>query len=255
MKKLLLISLISVYSVLSFSQANTARLTVNADETLKPGVIETMTVKVENNSPSTFTTGKSEYALVIEYQGSSPAGQVFNQRIRLPRSIPAGESYTFSNISYKSPIYPGTYPVRISFQWGNRVISQVVTVNFEVETSYEAMIGAWKLSTAGEAETDIEIRVTNTGNTAWPDGATYSLRFELQRAPSAATRTDRDRFNITPRVLEKWDLEPGESESFYFRDFKLPLVTGDYVVEVQLLMNGSLFKASGATKTLTFKRR
>jgi len=253
MKKVNFILLLLAITTCSFSQSGTARLSVKADVSLTPGDVETMNVTVTNISASTFVNGKSEYSLVIHYDGSTNAGEVFNQTIRLPKPIQAGGSYTFSTISFKSPIYPGTYPVDISFRWGNRIISQTERINFMVAAKYEASLSVSRLSFPGEAETDLQFTVTNTGRTGWPDGASYSLRFELRRSPSAALREDKDRFNFAPRVLEKWDMEPGESEAFNLRDFQLPRVSGDYVVKVHLLSNGKAFDAEGATREFTFR--
>ena len=253
MKKINLTLLLLLPTLLSFAQTYKANLSINVDEQLTPGSIETMTIRVTNSSPSTMVIGKSDFIISIVYEGSTNAGQVFNQTLKLPQSLPAGDSYTFSNVSFKAPILPGTYPVKICFLWGKKAISQVEKIDFTVAPNYNATISARNLSFSSAPEADLQFSVTNSGETAWPEGGTYSLKFELRTAPSAAPRQDRDRFNITPKVLERWDLEPGESEDFTIRDFKVPLVTGNYVVRIHLLLNGKPFEADGATRDFTFK--
>jgi hypothetical protein len=253
MKKINSTLLLLFAAIVSFAQTYKASLSINVDKQLNPGSIETMTIRVTNTSASTMVVGKSDFTVSIVYDGSTSAGQVFNHSVKLSHSLPAGESYTFSNISFKAPILPGTYPVKISFLWGRKVISQIETIDFIVAPNYNATISAKNLSFSGSPEADLQFSVTNSGETAWPEGGTYSLKFELRNAPSAAPRQDRDRFNITPKVLERWDLEPGESEDFTIRDFRVPLVTGNYVVRIYLLLNGRSFEADGATRDFTFK--
>ncbi len=253
MNKINLTFLLLAFTTLSFSQAFQAEIAVRTAATLSPGEIETMSIKVTNTCDYPFIIGKSVFAVNIHYDGSTNAGQVFNQTIKLPKTLQKGESYTFSNISYKSPIYPGTYPVEISFIWGNRVISQVEVINFTVEANYEATISASALSFDADNTVDLNFKVTNSGNTGWPDGATYSLKFELLSSPSAAPKEDKARFDFTPRVFEKWDLDPGRSEEFNIPRFKVPRVSGSYKVRVHLLMNGRTFNAAGNFRDFTFK--
>lgn len=253
MKKINFTLLLLLTATFTFAQTYKASLSINVDNQLNPGSIETMIIRVTNTSASTMVVGKSDFIVSIVYDGSTNAGQVFNQTLKLPQSLPAGATYTFNNVSFKAPILPGTYPVKISFLWGRKAISQLETIDFVVAPNYNATISAKNLSFSGSPEADLQFSITNSGETAWPEGGTYSLKFELRTAPSAAPRQDRDRFNITPRVLERWDLEPGESEDFTIRDFKVPLVTGNYVVRIRLLLNGKPFEADGATRDFTFK--
>jgi hypothetical protein len=251
MKKLLSLLFLVAITITLKAQTN-VRIEVRADRMLDPGSIETVSVTIQNITKSPIDISRGTFNLVIHYDGSANAGQVFNQIIRLPKTIQPGESYTFNNISFKSPIHPGNYPVEYSLRVGNTVRSNVETVNFMVDNIYEASISAERQTLPDEPDTDLKFTVTNSGKTAWPEG-NYTIKFTLYRGPSAATTTDKNRFNITPRQVEKWDFEPGESDVIIFRNFILPRVTGDYVVRIQLLLNDKPFTAEGAKKEITFK--
>lgn len=251
MKKIVAVvqTLLTIFSVQA--QSLTAQMDVNAQELLSPGTNQSISITITNTSKSAFVIGKSEYALVMHYQKSTAAGQVFNQRYRLPETLQPGKSYTFDRVSFKSPIHPGEYPVSITFDWGNRVIVEKVKT-FIVAPNYNATISAKRLTLPNEPDTDLQFIISNTGSTAWPEGK-YGLRFQLRKAPGAATRQDQSKFNIEPRQFESWDFEPGESDDIVIKDFKLPSVQGDYVVRVQLLLDGNIFEADGATRDFTFK--
>ncbi len=251
MKKIIagVLTLLTIFSV--HAQSYTARMDVSAQEILSPGSNQSISITITNTSKSAFVIGKSEYALVMHYQKSTAAGQVFTQRYRLPETLQPGKSYTFARVSFKSPIHPGDYPIRITFEWGNQVIVERI-ITFIVEPNYYASISAKRLTLPNEPDTDLQFSISNTGSTAWPEGK-YGLRFQLRKAPGAATRQDQSKFNTEPRQFESWDFEPGESDDIILKDFRLPSVQGDYVVRVQLLLNGNIFEADGAARDFTFK--
>lgn len=251
MKKLLSLFFLVAIKISLQAQTN-VQLEVRGDRLLEPGSIETISVTIQNTTKSPIDIGRGNFNLIMHYDGSTQVGQVFNQTKKLPKTIQPGQSYTFSSISFKSPIHPGNYPVEFSLRDGNTVRSNVETVNFMVDDLYEASISARRLTLPDEPDTDLEFTVTNTGNTAWPEG-NYTIKFTLSRGPSAATTTDKNRFNITPRHVEKWDFEPGASDVIIFKNFILPRVTGDYIVRIQLLLNGKPFTAEGARREITFR--
>lgn len=238
------------------AQSYTAKISnsLGSSETITPGEIKTMKVTITNTSSSGFVYGKSDFNLVLEYTGNQSVGRAFNQTIKLPKTLPAGESYTFNGISFKAPILPGEYPVNVSFYWGNRRVTNGGTITFTIEEKYEASLSVSKLVVEDNRSNNISVRVTNTGGTAWPE-SNFSLKFELMKAPSAATSADRARFNMKSGIAMKWDFEPGESDDFEWRGFLTPQTVGKYVVKIILLRSGEPFDAEGAEKEVTFEVR
>ncbi|HQV05758.1 MAG TPA: hypothetical protein PKW62_03285, partial [Chitinophagaceae bacterium] len=156
-------------------------------------------------------------------------------------------------IAMAVPLEAGEYEVDFSFVWGNRVISNVVTINFEIKPNYRVRLECSKTSIKWAADTDIEIKVKNEGDMTWPEGR-YSLEFDLSHAPSGAKTADLRCFDIKPRVVETWEgFESGNYDAILIRDFKLPATKGDYRVKVYLLKDGKRFQASGNPKEFTFR--
>lgn len=252
MKKFLFIGLFMSILSISYSQY-TGRLSVNARQELTPGSNYTIAVTITNTSSSSYAIGKSVFALVTDYEGSTNAGEVFNETYKLPETLPAGKSYTFRNVKFTSPVLPGRYPVNFSFRWGNRVICEE-DITFVIKENYEAEITMRANSYEDSKDVDLIFTVQNTGHTAWPEGS-YGLKFEFRRAPSGASSADKDRFSRSNNNLERWDFEPGEKDELVWRRFRTPTTEGQYTVRVTLLLGGRPFDAEGAYRDLTFNIR
>lgn len=254
MKKIILPFVLLAILHMGYTQTYNAKVEKSTDNiaTVTPGEIKTVKVTITNNSTSGFVYGKSDFNMVMEHTGSLFAGNVFNQTIKLPKTLPAGESYTFNGISFKTPIHPGEYPVQFTFRWGNRIIGDGGTTVFKVAEKYEATLSMRSIVLEDNRGNNISVKVTNSGGTAWPE-SNYSIKFELQKSPSGATAEDKARFNKTSGTGEKWDFEPGESDEYLWRGFMAPKTIGKYVVKVILLRNGKPFSAEGASKDFTFE--
>jgi hypothetical protein len=250
------IYLLLIYSLsLSFSQAQiTAAVTVKTNEDLSRSVgsQHPITVTVKNNASYSYVVGKSVYAVVVEYEGSTREGQVFNTSSELKTTLPAGQSKTFE-FKIQTPNDAGVYAVRISFKWGNKVISNIITKQFEIEGNYEVGISARRTAFTSSGRGDVEIVVKNTGDINWPEGD-YSIRFGLVKAQSGSSRTDQRCFELEPRVVETWEgFAPSRQDNILLKNFILPQTRGDYRVKVYLLKDGNQFLASGNPKEITFR--
>lgn len=238
----------------SFSQGITAAITVKTNEDLSRSVgsKHPVTVTVKNNASYGYVVGRSVYAVVLEYEGSTHAGQVFNTTSELKTTLPSGQSKTF-DFNIETPQEAGTYSVKISFKWGNKIISNVITKEFEIAGNYEVSISARRTSFTSAGKGDVEITVQNTGDINWPEGH-YSLKFGLVRAASGSSRQDQRCFELEPRVVETWEsFAPGAKDNILLRGFTLPQTRGDYRVKVWLLFEGDQFEASGNPKEITFR--
>ena len=134
-----------MFSTITFCQGITANITVNTsdDMTHSVGGKHKITVTVRNNAAYSYVVGKSVYAVVLNYAGTTRANHVFNSTSELKTTLAAGQSKTFI-FDIEPPKEAGIYKVNISFNWGNRIISNVVTRNFEIEDNYSVGITAEK---------------------------------------------------------------------------------------------------------------
>lgn len=254
MKNITLCLALLMFSTITFCQGITANITVNTsdDMTHSVGGKHKITVTVRNNAAYSYVVGKSVYAVVLNYAGTTRADHVFNSISELKTTLAAGQSKTFI-FDIEPPKEAGIYKVNISFNWGNRVISNVVTRNFEIEENYSVGITAEKTAFNSSGKGDIRINVANTGDISWPEGH-YSLKFALVKAATGSTREEQRRFEIEPRVVETWEnFEKGKKDNIVLSGFILPKTKGDYRVKVSLMLEGRLFEASGNPKEFTFK--
>lgn len=253
MKKIISAFLFLFIIQAGFTQTYKAKVekSTGDSETVSPGEKKTVKVTITNNSTSGFVYGKSDFTAVMEHTGSLSAGRFFNQTAKLPKTLPAGESHSFS-LTFSAPVFPGKYPVKFSFKWGNRSIGEGGSTVFEVAEKYEATLSMKGVVMNNSKSNNISVKVTNSGGTAWPEN-NYSLKFELQKSPGGATAEDKGRFNRTSGVGDKWDFLPGESDEYVWRGFTAPKTIGKYVVKVIILRSGKPFAASGASKEFTFE--
>lgn len=234
---------------------NVATVNMTGDTKIEPGVSNYVTVTVKNTQKVAIIKYKSDYMVCLVYRGSGNAGLVFNKEVNLGAPLDPGATRNIK-IGFTGPILPGEYDVDVVLKWGGDIVSNVDKVTFVVASNYEVTLSAKMLSidVKGGAVRDIDLRftLTNSGSTSWPEGK-YSLYFDVVSTPSSAGKVDKEAFGISPKNIETWDFEPGESDEYVYQDFRPPLTDGNYVVKVTLLLNGKTFEAEGASKNFTFK--
>lgn len=249
--------LFAALQILTITVSAQVVATVNGtgDTKIEPGVTNYYTVTVRNTQKVAIIKYQSDYLVSLIYKGSGNTGQVFNKQISLGDPLDPGETRTYK-FAITGPTLPGEYDVDVCLKWGNKIVSNIERVTFVVASSYEVTITArttsFYVERGGTRDIDIRFNITNTGNTAWPDGR-YSLDFDVVSVPSGASKYDRDAFGISPKNVELWDFEPGASDEYVYQDFKPPFTDGNYVVRVTLLLNGKPLDAEGNPKNITFK--
>jgi len=231
--------------------------TVKADNSVEviPGINNRLAVTVTNEQELPMIDGSSKFTVTMTYKGSTSAGNSFNRSISIGGPIQPHKSRVY-DITYTGPDLPGDYDVDVCLKWGTKIVSNVIHSTFTIEGVYDALITCKDLTLdvkrGGTDEIPLNFVVTNNGHTTWPEGK-YSLHFELVSSPSGAGTYDKEAFKISPRTLEFWEIKPGESEPYDYKDFKPPFTEGNYVVRVAIYKDGKTFNAANATKTFTFK--
>ena len=234
--------------------------TVKADNSVevKPGETNKISVTVTNtqNLPIDHLQ-RSKFAVTMDYTGSGTAGNVFNKEVILKESIGPKKNQTF-DITFTGPVLPGEYDVDIYLKWGDKKVSNIVHSTFTVEGVYDVLLECETiaLSVKRGRTTALPLRftVTNTGNTTWPEGR-YNLHYEVISSPGGASTYDKKAFDISPKTIEYWDLEPKENQTYEDKDFKPPFTGGNYVVRVSIYKDGKPFNAKGASLPFTFRIR
>jgi hypothetical protein len=254
MKKNLLFPLLfCLVSIGATSQIASVNLSGNLK--IEPGVSNFVTVAVKNLQKVAIIKHQSPYTVCIIYRGSGNAGLAFNKTADLGGPLDAGDTRNI-RIGFTGPTLPGEYDVEVVLKWGNKVVSNTEKVTFVVAANYKVTIkmrtSSFYVERGGTADIDIRFMVGNTGKTAWPEGK-YSLDFDVVSTPGGASKYDKDAFNISPKNVELWELEPGVEDEFIYQDFKPPFTAGTYVVRVTLLLNGKAFDAEGNPQNLSFK--
>jgi hypothetical protein len=241
-------------SSLAFSQ-KVATVNTSGSTKIRPGETNYVTVSVKNTQKLAIIKHKTEYTVTMVYKGSGTAGRAFNKEMDLGDPLDPGKTRNFK-IQFTGPVLPGEYDVEVFLKWGNETVSNVDKVSFVVAENYEATLtlktASISVNRSAVRDFDLKFGVTNSGSTAWPEGK-YSLQFDVVSTPGGAGKYDKDAFAISPKQIERWDFEPGESDEYVYEDFRPPLADGSYVVKVTLLLDGKPFDAEGASKNFTFK--
>lgn len=234
---------------------NVAVVNLTGDFKIEPGSSNRVTINVKNTQNAAIVKYQSDYTVVLIYKGSTNAGQSINKSVSLGQPLGPGASRDF-DISFTGPILPGEYDVEAYLKWGNKIVSNIDKATFIVAANYEVSITAkttsFYVERGGTRDIDIRFQVTNSGNTAWPEGK-YSLHFDVVSTPSGANRYDKEAFSISPKAIELWSFDPGDGDEYVYQDFKPPFTEGSYTVRVTLMLNGKAFDADGNPKNLTFK--
>jgi hypothetical protein len=187
------------------------------------------------------------------YKVSTTAGQVFNKTVGLGNILEAGKTKNYV-FTVQGPTLAGEYDVEIVLKRGNDIESNTERVTFVVAANYKVSIvpkvTSYYVERGRTQWIDLKFTMTNTGNTAWPEGK-YSLEFDASSSPSVASTTDRKIFDFDPKEEEFWDLEPGGKAEFDIPKFTPPYTEGSYSFRVTLLLNGRAFDADSNPKTVT----
>lgn len=243
-----------VITTLAFSQ-KIATVNVTGSMKIKPGVSNYVTVAVKNTQKIAIIKYKTDYTVMMLYRGSGTAGQSFNKEVSLGDPLDPGATRNLK-IQFTGPVLPGEYDVDVFLKWGNETVSNVDKLSFVVADNYEVTLtlktASISVNRSAVRDFDLRFGIINSGSTAWPEGK-YSLEFEVVSTPGGAGKYDKDAFAISPKTIERWDFEPGESDEYVYEDFRPPLADGNYVVKVTLLLDGKPFDAGGASKNFTFK--
>jgi hypothetical protein len=250
----LLCYLLLTATTAAFSQV-VASVNLSGDLKTEPGVSNEVTVSVKNTQKVAIIKYKSDYVVTMMYRGSGTAGEAFNMELNLGDPLDPGATRNLK-IKFTGPVMPGEYDVDVFLKWGNKTVSNVEKIKFVVAADYGVSLTAktTSLNVKRGATRFLQLHFTaaNSGKTTWPEG-NYSFQFSVISSPGGAGTYDKDAFNISPKVLERWDFEPGESDEYDITDFKPPFTAGSYVVKVTVLLNGKPFNAEGASKNFTFK--
>lgn len=252
MKKSFLLFSLFTLCVLS-SQSQVATVNFSGSTKIEPGSSNRITVAVKNTQKLDIVKTRTPWLVTMIYRGSTNEGRAFNKTADLGNILEAGktENYVFT---IQGPTVPGEYEVDIVLKRGSDVESNVEKVTFVVAASYEVSISpkvtSYTIDRGGTQSIELRFTMTNTGNTAWPEGK-YSLDFASLSSPSGASSTDRKVFDYDPREVEFWELGPGGSAEFDVPKFIPPYSGGSYSFRVTLLLNGRAFDASGNPKTVT----
>lgn len=236
-----------------FSRAQVAAVNFSGSTKIEPGSSNRITVSVKNTQKLDIVKTRTPWLVTMIYRGSANEGQAFNKTLDLGNILEAGRTQNFV-FTVQGPTLPGEYDVDIVLKRGSDVESNVEKVTFVVAASYEVSISpkvtSYTIDRGGTQSISLRFTMTNTGNTAWPEGK-YSLDFAAQSSPSGASSADRKVFDYDPKEVEFWDLESGGSAEFDIPKFTPPYSGGSYSFRVTLLLNGRAFDASGNPKTIT----
>lgn len=232
-----------------------ATVNLTGDTKIEPGVNNRITISVKNTQNAAIQKYQSDYVVVLIYKGSATEGQAFNRSVVMHEPLAPNATRNY-DINLTGPTLPGEYGVEAYVKWGSKIVSNIDKAVMVVAEKYEVSIvpkvTSYFIERGRTRHIDLRFTITNSGNTAWPEGK-YSLDFDAGTSPSGASTSDKKVFDNDPKEVEFWDMEPGVSEMFDIPQFAPPYSDGSYSFRVTLLLNGKPFEADGNGKNITLK--